>query len=182
MGGQHIHLHVGEPPSAQRFGGELSIAYQKEIRALPLLHQQGDGMRSFAACLLFSDVTHYPIILIDEPETFLHPGSSSGFGSASRADDDGPAAFGGQLDQLNSASYACVEVCIERVLDDASEPQHVGDQEVPRITHNARPFAEHTTLGSAFGTKRTRSRAAHSFMAHCSIGLTGSARRLQMAV
>jgi hypothetical protein len=29
-------------------------------------------MRSYAACLLFSDVVDYPVVLIDEPETFLH--------------------------------------------------------------------------------------------------------------
>lgn len=73
LGGSHIHLHVGRAADPAQYGGELTVTYQKTVRELPLLHEQGDGMRSYAACLLNSEVVSYPILLIDEPEAFLHP-------------------------------------------------------------------------------------------------------------
>jgi AAA domain, putative AbiEii toxin, Type IV TA system len=73
LGGSKIPLHVGDAPDPSEFGGELAIDYQRAVKAMPLLHEQGDGMRSFASCLLYSGVVDYPIVLIDEPETFLHP-------------------------------------------------------------------------------------------------------------
>ncbi|WP_437634241.1 ATP-dependent nuclease [Sorangium sp. So ce854] len=73
LGGSHIQLHVGPAPDPEQYGGELTVAYQKAVRELPLLHQQGDGMRSFVACLLNSEAISYPVLLVDEPESFLHP-------------------------------------------------------------------------------------------------------------
>lgn len=47
--------------------------YLQELRALPAIEDQGDGMRSFIGVLLTLIATQYRLILIDEPEAFLHP-------------------------------------------------------------------------------------------------------------
>jgi len=43
------------------------------LEDLDLLHEQGDGMKSFVGLLLNTFVTNYSMLLIDEPEAFLHP-------------------------------------------------------------------------------------------------------------
>jgi ABC-type transport system involved in cytochrome c biogenesis ATPase subunit len=48
---------------------ELREAYA----SLPYLAEQGDGMRAFANILLHALVRPSPVIVIDEPEAFLHP-------------------------------------------------------------------------------------------------------------
>jgi len=40
--------------------------------SVPLVGDQGDGVRSFVGLLLDTMVS-MPIVLIDEPEVFLHP-------------------------------------------------------------------------------------------------------------
>lgn len=52
------------PPSA-----ELVRAY----RALPHLLEQGDGFKAFMQILLHTVLRPAPVVLIDEPEAFLHP-------------------------------------------------------------------------------------------------------------
>jgi hypothetical protein len=51
----------------------VSISYIQRLEKLPTLHTQGDGMRSFAGVLLATSVGQENIMLIDEPEAFLHP-------------------------------------------------------------------------------------------------------------
>jgi hypothetical protein len=73
LAGRDIHVHVGlEPPfaSPDEF---LSRDYRAQIRRLPRLETQGDGMKSFLGTLLYTLLTEYPILLVDEPEAFLHP-------------------------------------------------------------------------------------------------------------
>jgi len=41
--------------------------------ALPQVQEQGDDVKSFVGMLLAITATEYPLLLIDEPETFLHP-------------------------------------------------------------------------------------------------------------
>lgn len=72
-GGSQIALRCGERPNAQALGGHLSMPFARAVRALPGLHEQGDGMRSYVACLLHTDVLQRPVVFIDEPEAFLHP-------------------------------------------------------------------------------------------------------------
>lgn len=38
-----------------------------------MLHEQGDGMRSFTGILLNLLIPNFSCFLIDEPESFLHP-------------------------------------------------------------------------------------------------------------
>ena len=40
---------------------------------MPRLDQQGDGMKSFMGLLLNIVASAYPVVLVDEPEAFLHP-------------------------------------------------------------------------------------------------------------
>lgn len=70
-GGSAWALRVGEidPPDNPRPTQE----YLEELQRLPLLHQQGDGVRSMIGLLLNSFVGHQTVSLIDEPEAFLHP-------------------------------------------------------------------------------------------------------------
>ena len=46
---------------------------RQEPRRLPRLETLGDGIRSFVAAVIAAHVGHHPILLIDEPEAFLHP-------------------------------------------------------------------------------------------------------------
>lgn len=70
-GGAEWALRVGEieMPASPRPDQKLLDA----LHALPLLHQQGDGVRSMIGLLLTLLTGHQTISLIDEPEAFLHP-------------------------------------------------------------------------------------------------------------
>ena len=77
LGGNKIPLFVGHRPIPDYQEGEdrLSKTYAERVRssAVPLV-QQGDGMRSFASVILHMLAPITPsILLLDEPEAFLHP-------------------------------------------------------------------------------------------------------------
>ncbi len=71
--GNQIPIHVGEKPLATLEHDRVSTEYQKKLRELPYLHEQGDGMKSFAGVFLTLFADDFSINLIDEPEAFLHP-------------------------------------------------------------------------------------------------------------
>jgi energy-coupling factor transporter ATP-binding protein EcfA2 len=73
LAGNQVPLHVGRRPLPAKGQDRLSLEYVQELEKLPLLHTQGDGMRSFAGVLLYTSVGRESILLIDEPEAFLHP-------------------------------------------------------------------------------------------------------------
>jgi hypothetical protein len=73
MGGSQIPLHVGKRPTPKPGDDRISLDYIQEVEKLPQLHTQGDGMRSFAGVLLYTSVGRESLLLIDEPEAFLHP-------------------------------------------------------------------------------------------------------------
>jgi hypothetical protein len=56
--------------------------YRDALLALPELAEQGDGMRSFFGQLLPLLARSYPLVLIDEPEAFLHPPQAALLGRA----------------------------------------------------------------------------------------------------
>lgn len=68
-----IPLHVGLAPNVNEYTMAQQDEYYNQVRALPQLQLQGDGMRSFASILLDTFTSEHPITLIDEPEAFLHP-------------------------------------------------------------------------------------------------------------
>ena len=71
--GNQVPLHIGERPTPAQGEDRVSISYIERLEQLPTLHTQGDGMRSFAGVLLATSVGRESIMLIDEPEAFLHP-------------------------------------------------------------------------------------------------------------
>ncbi|EAZ90233.1 ATP-dependent nuclease [Crocosphaera chwakensis] len=71
--GDHVPLHIGQKPIPKEGEDRVSRSYVEELEKLPLLHQQGDGMRSFVGVLLNAFISNHNILLIDEPEAFLHP-------------------------------------------------------------------------------------------------------------
>ena len=75
LGGNEIPLLVGKDPSLQTGENRTSSSYcRRLIDSTTPLKQQGDGMRSFASVVLHLLARVTPSILIlDEPEAFLHP-------------------------------------------------------------------------------------------------------------
>lgn len=68
--GPNLRLYVGRP---QRTLDLLDREYAAELTALPLVEQQGDGYKAFVGILLAVSTARAPILVIDEPEAFLHP-------------------------------------------------------------------------------------------------------------
>jgi hypothetical protein len=68
LAGKTIPLYCGEKPAESPID-----AFLLACRKLPRLDEQGDGMRSFAGCLLHVCATRAFTVLVDEPEAFLHP-------------------------------------------------------------------------------------------------------------
>ena len=71
--GREVPLHVGLRPKVKAGQDRVSIGYVLKLEKLPALQTQGDGMKSFAGVLLHTSVGPESILLIDEPEAFLHP-------------------------------------------------------------------------------------------------------------
>lgn len=71
--GNIVPLYIGERPVPKADEDRVSAGYLRELEKLPTLHSQGDGVRSFAGVLLNTSVGHESILLVDEPEAFLHP-------------------------------------------------------------------------------------------------------------
>ena len=71
--GSQIPIHMGSKPTIEEGEDRVSRSYLQKLGQLPLIQSQGDGMRSFTGILLDAFTSDYDIILIDEPEAFLHP-------------------------------------------------------------------------------------------------------------
>ena len=75
LGSNEIPLFVGQRLIPQEGEDRLSFSYCERLRDSTVpLKDQGDGMRSFASVILYLLTPITPSILIlDEPEAFLHP-------------------------------------------------------------------------------------------------------------
>jgi predicted ATPase len=71
-GGQ-VWLHAGEPPPLGANRDRVSPEYLRDLEQVPKLHEEGDGIRSYVGILLAATSGVQPVLLIDEPESFLHP-------------------------------------------------------------------------------------------------------------
>ncbi|MGE4284925.1 MAG: ATP-dependent endonuclease [Clostridia bacterium] len=71
--GSKVPLYVGKRPIIKDGEDRVSTSYITKLEELDLLHEQGDGMRSFVGVMLYAFISFYSILLIDEPEAFLHP-------------------------------------------------------------------------------------------------------------
>lgn len=70
--GANVHLHIGEVEMEEPAVG-LRSPYLEAVMKLPLLSVQGAGMQAFMGTMLTLASGNYDIVLLDEPETFLHP-------------------------------------------------------------------------------------------------------------
>lgn len=86
-GGTDIPIHVGELPDSDLVD-RVGLAYVNKVRSNPLLRDQGDGMRSYAAVLFQTLTADCSITLIDEPEAFLHPPQMRRLGEVLASDVD----------------------------------------------------------------------------------------------
>lgn len=68
-----MRLRVGQPTSPPPRPDESQVSYRAALARLPLLEQQGDGMKSLLGLVLPLVTATFPVILVDEPEAFLHP-------------------------------------------------------------------------------------------------------------
>jgi len=68
-----IPLFCGERVGLLEGENLFSRAYLDRLRQVPRLQHQGDGIRSFVGCLLHMYAQTAFVVLIDEPEAFLHP-------------------------------------------------------------------------------------------------------------
>ena len=75
LGGNEIPILVGKNQSLQTGENRTSSSYcRRLIDSTTPLKQQGDGMRSFASVVLHLLAPVTPsILMLDEPEAFLHP-------------------------------------------------------------------------------------------------------------
>lgn len=71
--GNEVPLYIGQKPMPKDGEDRVSSSYLRELEKLDLLHEQGDGMRSFVGVLLNAFISSHSILFIDEPEAFLHP-------------------------------------------------------------------------------------------------------------
>lgn len=78
--GSQIGFRVGVPDVEPPRVNELNPEYVEALNKLPPLSQQGDGMRSFLGLYMALLVRSYSIVLIDEPDAFLHPPQSRSLG------------------------------------------------------------------------------------------------------
>lgn len=74
-GGKSWPLLVGDRPEIRLGEDRVSATYVERLRATTIpLQEQGDGMRSFATVILRMLAPDSPsVLLLDEPEAFLHP-------------------------------------------------------------------------------------------------------------
>lgn len=74
---KNISLVLGSLPKFDNQENLTSIELAEKIKdcqnSMPVLEEQGDGMRSFTGILLNLLMPNYSVFFIDEPESFLHP-------------------------------------------------------------------------------------------------------------
>jgi energy-coupling factor transporter ATP-binding protein EcfA2 len=71
-GSNKVWFHVGNLPEKSENESKLSPIYLERLNKLPHIEQEGDGIRSFVGTLLATMCGKHPVLLIDEPEAFLH--------------------------------------------------------------------------------------------------------------
>jgi energy-coupling factor transporter ATP-binding protein EcfA2 len=77
-----VGFRVGVEPERTAEEDRVSEKYADALRKLPSLDEEGDGIKSFAGCILATLCGSQPLLLIDEPEAFLHPPQARRLGAA----------------------------------------------------------------------------------------------------
>lgn len=73
-------LRVGRPSVEPPLVTNIPPEYIQALESLPPLEEQGDGMKSLLGIVIPLIVGLYPIVLLDEPEAFLHPPQARALG------------------------------------------------------------------------------------------------------
>lgn len=68
-----VRIRVGEIDLPVPAVGEINSEYAESMASLRPLDEQGDGMRSMLGQLLPIVAAAYKVVILDEPEAFLHP-------------------------------------------------------------------------------------------------------------
>lgn len=68
-----LALHFGNLPSVPSTAPPYPREFLRDIGQVPLVTNQGDGIKSFVGIALAAMSTPFPHLLLDEPEAFLHP-------------------------------------------------------------------------------------------------------------
>ncbi|WP_255790628.1 AAA family ATPase [Mycobacteroides abscessus] len=69
----NLYYRIGDPGLPTPGVNEVTTEYARAVAALPMLNDQGDGIRSTLGLLIPLITDNMPLTLIDEPEAFLHP-------------------------------------------------------------------------------------------------------------
>ena len=72
-GERTVWFHVGLEPKRTKEHDRISDLYLAALSNVPTLAEEGDGIKSYIACLLGVYCGAQKILLVDEPEAFLHP-------------------------------------------------------------------------------------------------------------
>ncbi|MEV6116693.1 AAA family ATPase [Streptomyces sp. NPDC052109] len=75
-----LNIRVGAPSVEAPPFDKVTLEYRNAISVLPRLDSQGDGMRSFIGLMLPLITATYQVVMIDEPEAFLHPPQATQLG------------------------------------------------------------------------------------------------------
>lgn len=78
--GANIRLRVGSLDLEAPRVDNISNEYRKAMAELRPLEEQGDGMRSFFGQILPINAATFPMVILDEPEAFLHPPQARALG------------------------------------------------------------------------------------------------------
>ena len=71
--GDRLTFRVGEDFDYARSAGSLSTEIASRLNAESRLDEQGDGLKSYVSTFLSLNNKNADVLLIDEPEAFLHP-------------------------------------------------------------------------------------------------------------
>ncbi|RFZ63011.1 hypothetical protein DE4576_04950 [Mycobacterium marinum] len=69
----NLYYRIGDPGLPTPSVNEVTADYAHAVAELPMLNDQGDGIRSTLGLLIPLITDSMPLTLIDEPEAFLHP-------------------------------------------------------------------------------------------------------------
>lgn len=136
-GGSVISLRLGERPLFEHNHGSPTEGYVTALKALPKLEEQGDGVRSYLGLALHLAAGQHQILLIDEPEAFLHPPQARRLGSilASKAQSQQAFIATHSTDVLQGTLEGDASVTIIRVTrdGDVNHPSVLDDAAVKKL-------------------------------------------------
>lgn len=71
--GAVVSLRMGKRPEFDHVNGAPTRSYLDQLSGLVRLDEQGDGVRGFMGLMMHLIAGSHQVVLVDEPEAFLHP-------------------------------------------------------------------------------------------------------------